>query len=270
MALSDFRKRRGEMKNHVDKIAEMRNDYMSNLDKTLARRLTWAGLNGKNPKHTTTIARFNAETGAFSTSFAGVEDSASFFKKAVEVSNAYVEWVKSKDKGYSELEYSDMRNFFVGAIGELFFESIMENIKCIFAPDRGKDYRRYDFHQVSPERERKDFGVDFYALVNDIPSVIQVKFWNPFNKKNTVGVDIVEKAHSQGVARDIIDNSDKGNVVICTLGSEESIFSSLKRVPEYRDKVVVIGRNALMATVDNRLQLTFWERFFNFLAGLGK
>ena len=258
------------MQKHVDKIVKMRGDYLSNKDKSLTRRLTWAGLGGKNPKHTTTIARFNSETNAFSTAFIGVEDSASFFKKAAEMSNVYVDWVKSKNKGYSELEYGDMRNFFVGALGELFFEFIMENVKCVFAPDRGKDYRRYDFNLVSPEKERKDFGVDFYALVNDTPSVIQVKFWNPFNKKNIVGIDIIEKAHAQGVARDIIDNSEKGNVIICTLGSEESIFSSLKRVPEYRDKVVVVGRNALAATVDNRLALTFWSKFFNFLASFGK
>ena len=250
----------------MEKILENYEAYKTSATENWENRLTWMGLNGKEPKHTTSIYRFNKETNAFA-NMKVVDTAANFFNEVDKLANAYVEWVKGKNKGYSKKEYEDMRDFFVGAIGEIFFYRLFEEVKCIMAPDATGTYARYDFNFVSPTlKSDKDAGVDFTAAINDVPSVVQTKFWNPFARKS-MELDIIQKAYAEGVSKQLIDKDEKKNVFICWLGSEESIYRKTKEYKQYRENVVAIGYGALDVSINNRNKI-FWTNLYDFLKNI--
>lgn len=250
----------------MEKILENYNSYKSSSAENWESRLTWMGLNGREPKHTTTILKFNKETGALG-KMEHVMTANDFFKESEKVANEYVEWVKSKNKGYSNKEYEDMRNFFVGAMGEIFFYRLFEDVKCIMAPDASGVYQRYDFNFVSPTlKSDKDAGVDFTASVNDTASVLQSKFWNPFAHKG-MELDVIQKAYAEGVSKDLINKDEKSNVFICYLGNEDAVFRRTKEYKQYRENVVPIGFKALDVSINNRNKY-FWGNLYDFLANL--
>lgn len=118
----------------------------------------------------------------------------------------------------------------------------------------------YDFSHVSPTLSNdKDGGVDFTAYVNDKPSVIQVKFWNQFSKK-CVGLSTIQKAYAEGISKDFINKLDKENVFICYLGCEKSVYDIVKTYKQYKNNLVVIGKESLDVSINKRNRL-FWERF---------
>lgn len=250
----------------MQKILENYQTYKNTEAENWESRLTWMGLNGREPKHTTTILRFNKETGALGT-MKRVNTAHEFYKEADRLAGQYVEWVKPKNKMYSKKEYEDMHNFFVGAMGEIFFYRLFEDVKCIMAPDATGTYVRYDFNYVSPTlKEDKDAGVDFTASVNDVASVLQSKFWNPFAKKG-MDLDVIQKAYAEGVSKDLINKDEKANVFICYLGNEDSVFRWTKEYKQYRNNVVPIGFKALDVSINNRNQI-FWNNLYDFLKNL--
>lgn len=250
----------------MQKILENYQTYKDTAAENWESRLTWMGLGGKEPKHTTTILRFNKETEAFA-NMKRVNSAHDFYKEADKLADAYVNWVKSKNKMYTKKEYEDMHNFFVGAMGEIFFYRLFEDVKCIMAPDATGTYVRYDFNYVSPTlKEDKDAGVDFTADVNDTASVIQTKFWNPFARKS-MELDIIQKAYAEGVSKQLIDKDEKKNVFICWLGSEESVYRKTKEYKQYRENVVAIGYGALDVSINNRNKI-FWSNLYDFLKNI--
>ena len=247
-------------------IVENYESYLKMKDKLFTRRFTWGGLTGKYPKYTTNIIKFNAETNAFS-NMNKCYTSAELFSETDKLAKKYVEWVKTKGKSYSKAEYDDMHRFFVGAIGEDFFGYMLSELKCVIAPDASGILKRYDFNHVSPTLDDSiDLGVDLYANVNDVPSVIQVKFHNPFAKSSEPWTTIVQKAYAEGISKRIIGLDEKENVFICFLGDENTIYSNLKKAREYQKNVVAIGRTSLENTVNNRLKESFWDKFYDHLS----
>ena len=249
-------------------IVENYNSYLKVKDKVFTQRFTWGGLSGKYPKYTTNIIKFNVETNAFSTMkkcYTTVE----LFTETDKLAKKYVEWVKSKGKAYSKEECDDMRNFFIGAIGEDFFGYVLSEVKCVIAPNASGVLKRYDFTNVSPNLDDSiDLGVDLYANVNDIPSVIQVKFHNPFAKSVEPWTTIVQKAYAEGTSMKIIDGDVPENIFVCFLGNENTTYSNLKKARNYQKNVVAIGRNALGNTIDNRLKESFWDKFYEHLCSI--
>lgn len=247
-------------------ILENYETYKESAAENWVSRLTWMGLNGKEPKHTTTIIRFNKETNAFNT-IKKVMKASDFFNEIDKLADKYVDWVKSKGKQYTKKEYDDMHNFFVGAIGEIFFYRLFEDVKCIMSPDCEGTFVRYDFNYVSPTlKNDKDAGVDFTAVVNDVDSVIQTKFWNPFGRK-AMELDVIQKIYAEGVSKGIINKDEKANVFICWLGNEDSVFRCTKEYKQYKENVVPIGFRALDVSINNRNKL-FWEKLYKFLEEL--
>ena len=101
----------------MEKILENYEAYKSSSAENWENRLTWMGLSGREPKYTTSIHKFNKETNAFA-NMKSVDTASDFFKEVDKLANAYVEWVKGKNKGYTKKEYEDMRDFFVGAVDQ--------------------------------------------------------------------------------------------------------------------------------------------------------
>lgn len=250
----------------MEKILENYETYKSSSAENWENRLTWMGLSGREPKYTTSIHKFNKETNAFA-NMKVVDTASNFFNEVSKLADVYVEWVKSKNKGYTKKEYEDMRDFFVGAVGEIFFYRLFTDVKCIMAPDATGTYMRYDFNFVSPTlKTDKDAGVDFTAAVNDTASVIQTKFWNPFARKS-MELDIIQKAYAEGVSKQLIDKDEKKNVFICWLGSEESVYRKTKEYKQYRENVVAIGYGALDVSINNRNKI-FWSNLYDFLKNI--
>ena len=250
----------------MEKILENYEKYTKSANDNWESRLTWMGLYGKDPKHTTSIIRFNKETGKMG-DFKQVMSVQEFFKEADRLATEYVEWVKSKDKGYGKKEYEDMHKFFIGAVGEIFFYKLFSEVKCIMSPDASGTYVRYDFNFISPTlKTDKDAGVDFTAVVNDTPSVIQTKFWNPFGKKG-IDIDIIQKAYAEGVSKDLINKDEKANIFICWLGNEDSVFRCTKEYKQYKDNAIPIGFKALDVSINGRNKV-FWNSLYDFLRSL--
>ena len=74
-------------------------------------RFIWRGLNGKDPKYTTTINRFFDETKILE-SVEIVNTANGFFDFSTKMADEYVKWVGTKGTNYKKSEYDDMRNFF--------------------------------------------------------------------------------------------------------------------------------------------------------------
>lgn len=250
----------------MEQIVENYNKYKSDIESNWKKRLTWMGINGKNPKHTISIIRFNAETNAFS-SMKEVNTANDFYKESDRLADVYVDWVNSKETFYSKKEYEDMHNFFVGAMGEIFFCTLFDDVKCIIAPDVNDEYHRFDIRYATPTlKDDKDAGVDMTCIVNDIPSVVQVKFWNPFAKK-CIGIDIIQKAYAEGTSKNIINKDEKDNVFICFLGNEDSVYRCTNEYKQYSMNVVAFGAKAMDATINNRNKI-FWNNFKKILENI--
>ena len=250
----------------MEKIIEKYNTFIENKVETWKARFTWRGLSGKDPKYTTGLDKFFSETGILS-EMKTPKNSAELFAFADSLATSYVEWVKSKGTKYSNKEYEDMRDFCKGAIGEFFFVELLNEVKCLMVPsaDDGREFVRYDFNYVSPSlKGEKDFGVDLTGVANDVPSVFQVKLWNPFGKEK-VPIELYQKAICEGVLNGCIDNNQSNNVFLCWLGTEKKAYLPISSAKNYKDKIVAVGFTTLEASINNRNAI-FWDGFMKHLS----
>lgn len=249
----------------MERVFEKFNQYIVEPDSHWRKRLTWMGLDGISPKHSTSILKFNEETNIFSYMSPMIEKTIDFFKEVDKLADEYVNWVKSKNKGYTNTEYGDMHKFFVGAIGEVFDYFVFEN-KTMKVLDEHNVVKNYCFENLSPTLINEfDFGVDFTGYANGVPSVFQVKFWNPFSKKSKITIDVIQKLYSEGIVNNFVDNKVPNNMFICCLQDEKTIYDMLKKT-NYIKNVVVIGMNAFKLTVDD--DMDFWDLFRDRLSNL--
>lgn len=247
----------------MEKVIEKYNTFVESKIETWKARFTWRGLSGKDPKYTTSLDKFFAETGVLS-AIKHPKNSAELFTFADSLASFYVDWVKGKDIKYSNKEYEDMKDFCKGAIGEFFFVELLNEVRCVITLSDGQAIR-YDFHYVSPSlKGEKDFGVDLTGVANDVPVVFQVKLWNPFGKER-VPVELFQKAAFEGIYNGIINKDDDSNIFLCWLGIENKAYMSAKSNPALKNKVVVIGYDALNGTINNRNQI-FWDGFVKSLS----
>jgi len=246
-------------------IIKKYNDYKNDEMNVWLHRFTWGGLDGLSPKVTTNIFRFFNETNVLhNVEHCNTTDE--LWTSVSNLANDYVKWVCTKTNGYSQKEQDNMRDFFVGAIGEYFFVHLFEFAKSLDIPVDDV-YTRFDFNYVSPTLPNEDdYGIDVTGIVNDVPCVLQVKFWNPYGTKN-VDMEIFQKAFADGVMNDIISKDHKHNVILCWLGVEEKGLANILRNKPYKDKVLAIGLKTLSVAVNNRYQI-FWDKFYEKLANL--
>lgn len=242
----------------MEKIINKYNEFLANESTTWKCRFTWLGVDGKTPKHTTNIARFINETNAIE-DLRGVYNVTDLYKKVDELANKYVSWVQSKGNNYNKKICTDIRNFFVGALGEFFFVELLNEVRCLYTPiPSSNEFKRFDFHYISPMlKNDRDFGLDLVGVANDKPIVIQVKFWNPFGKEK-LPMEIFQKADSEGCRNEYINPQDNDNIFLCWLGSEERGFNVIKENKVFKNKIVVIGRTTLDFSINNTNKI-FWE-----------
>lgn len=254
------------MENTVKKY----NEYKENKKETWKKRFTWQGLNGREPKHTTSILRFNDETNAFEKIGNDVCTSNKFFEEVSKIADEYVGWVNTKEHEYNERELEDMRNFFVGAIGEWFYYKFVTCIRNVLTLNENGESYLYYFSHVSPTLvSGRDAGVDFTSFANDVSCAMQVKFWNPFDTKRKVDAfTMCQKAYADGVIHGFVDASENNTVFVCWLGDESAIYNKLGNDKAWKNKVVVLGKKCLDMNINNKCKNTFWKKLKNGLCGL--
>lgn len=253
----------------MENIIKHYEKYITSINEVWKNRFTWKGLSGRDPKHTTSIVKFNEATKSFE-NIEPVYTVSELFTLIDNLSNDYITWVKTKGKTYSSSEYADMKRFFVGAIGEYFVTKLLNDVKCLMVyRDSRKTYERFDFSYVSPTISGKenDYGVDIYCVSNDVPSVMQVKFWNPYTREKLTP-DIYNKLYTEGEGNEYIHHEDENNIFLFWLGSENTARTNVVGNNKNRDKhFVVIGRQSLMASIDDRNRI-FWDNFYKSLKKL--
>lgn len=247
-------------------IIDRYNTYQLNKKAIWRNRFTWKGLYGDMPKNSISIVNFLK---------CGFLDNIDFdpnslsFKKCIDrYAEKYIKWVKSKDDSYSDEEYRNMQNFFIGAFGEYFFMYMLQNVKCINAINlnTGK-ITRYDFSYVALRLiSDLDYGVDLTGVLSrgdkSTNCVIQIKFWNP----NIEGVEITnmvaQKAHSDAICNNFINNDENENIVICWLGNTNQVSKYLKANTMLYKHIVFIDSKALDYSINNKNNI-FWENLKN-------
>lgn len=254
----------------MENIVKKYSEYTENVAETWKKRLTWQGLNGREPKHTTSIIKFNEETNAFA-SLAGINTANKFFEAVEKLAGDYTQWVSTKEHPYSEKEYNDMRNFFVGALGEMFFYHVFMDVKNLLVQtDNTNTHDIVYFSHVSPTLAKdKDYGVDFTAVANGVGCVMQVKFWNPFDTKTKMdAVTVAQKAFAEGVAHDLIEPKQNNTVVLCCLFDETTVYGKFASDSEWKRRVVVVGKDCLEKNINGETKKVFWDNFVGYLANL--
>lgn len=239
--------------------------YSASINDVWKNRFTWKGMTGKDPKHTTSIRKWEEATKAFE-KIERVYTVSELWTLVDKLSNDYVSWVKSIKKDYSAKEYNDMKYFFIGAVGEYFVVKLLSDVKCLMVCMDGRQFERFDFNYVSPTLSGKesDCGVDIYCTANDVPSVMQVKFWSPYKKVNPEPV-VYQKLFCEGVEHDYISHTEEKNIFFFWLGGENTAKMTIVGNERTREKhLIVIGRQSLAASIDKRNKI-FWDNFYDSL-----
>lgn len=228
-------------------------------------RFTWKR-NGKDPQYRTSIVQYVKESPDFENVIKeGVPtDSAKFFEVISVLAEKYVSWACNKD-GYKKTEEKEIRDFFVGAMGEYFFYFLMTDVKCVECCNENNEYNRYDFRYTYPYLVQ-DFGIDLVSAVSsknqgDQSCAIQVKFWNPFNKE-TPDMSVFQKLGYEAYRKDYADPKKDKNLFFCWLGEESKIYKLLEDNKDLQKSVVVIGHQSLQKTVNNNNNF-FWKGLFD-------
>ena len=233
-------------------------------------RFTWRGLYGDKGYHAINIFKFFKETDC-QEALRDIKNVNTFYKKVSDLAEKYSKWCFGKEY-HAEEELSDIRDFFVGAIGEFFFVYLLNNVSVISVI--GNEGKKYDFNFVSPLlKGEKDWGVDMTGVVSDTDGdrncVMQVKFWNPYLPKK-IQLDTVQKAFAEGILNNFIYSNEYHNVVICWLGDEEKSVSRFLKENELLSKhVILIGKKTLNETINERNGI-FWKSIVDNLKEFSK
>lgn len=250
-------------------MQERYKQYVTNSYDTWLDRFTWNGLYNDMPQNAISIVNFEKQTHSFQNM--PVMDSAnSFYKVVSKMAQKYVDWCKTKDT-YNEEECGDLRNFFMGCVGEYFFMVLLQDVKCLLIKNNAGNLERFDFDNVCPRLVGEDdYGVDLTGMVsrkNDYYNcAIQVKFWNPyidtmFTNKIAAGV------HSDAICNGFIDNEQNKNLVVCWLGDTRRVSKYLKANQKLYKHIVFIDKDALDKSINHTMP-QFWMNLHTKLANI--
>lgn len=246
--------------------SERYNNFKKNPIIHWENRFIWNGFYGNESWTNLSIIRFAQDTARFKDLF--FENTLNFYKEIKSISNDYVNWcstqIKEKDK---EPILNELRQFFIGAIGEFFFTKLFEHKNSLVVREKKI---KYDFYDICPRLiADSDFGVDLTGVVSHngktYDCVFQVKFWSPFIDSYQITNKIIQPVHSDAIENEMIDNKDDDNIFICWLGNKEHISKYIAKNKVSRH-VVFIDRDVLKSNIDNDSK--FWEKMCEELSNL--
>lgn len=240
-------------------------DYISQEKETWRDKFTWKGLYGDTPKYSITIVEFANETGAFD-NIVRYKNAKAFRKSMEGVAEEYTRWVLSKGI-YSQDELSDIRDFFMGAMGEYFFMGMLAKVKCFLVKNETNGrIVRYDLDYVAPRLiGEMDFGVDLTGRISkgkkSYNCAIQVKFWNP-STNCKITEKIASSAFTDGVINNFIKPKEESNIVICWLGDTSKVSRYLRQNEALYKHIVFIDNDVIDRSV-NGAMCDFWDWMYD-------
>lgn len=224
----------------------------------------WRGLDGECFIMKVSILRFFKECNPFTGM--NVKNTNEFYRKMTAVADQYVTWTKNELKECeNDVLDRELKNFFIGYIGEQFFLSLLQQEKRLYIK---AEKQIFTFDYVAPRIiDESDFGVDLTGQVTANDGIvkdcaIQVKFWNPFAKRNDAMMSnkLLQGVFADAVCNDIIDAKQDKNIFVCWLGDDSKVSKWARRNEPLYKHIVFIDRNVLKDNIDNKLP-NFWNNF---------
>lgn len=246
------------------KLMENRfNQYLNDYKNCWLDRFTWKGIFGDTPKHSISIVNFAKQT-TFLDNIPIVSNVINFHKKINNLSDQYIKWVISIDNSYTQEELEDIKNFFLGAIGEYFFVFLLtENKRILIKTATNSKLQNYDFNYIAPRLKGEyDVGVDLTGVISYGQELhncaLQVKFWNPFID-TPITNKIIQGIHSDAICNNFIDNNENNNIIVCWLGNTQNVSKYLIANKLLYKHIIFIDNNALDNSINYQNKL-FWMK----------
>jgi hypothetical protein len=238
-----------------------------NFDNNWKARFVWHGMDGNEYWGSISVTDFIAEMTDNSIAlelFSPARDFEDLFDKTEKGATMYVQWC-AKYETLNALQQDSLRNFFMGAIGELFFTFFFAERKRIYVESQS---RIFDFHDIVPRPvTASDYGVDMTGKVtvdNTVYNcVFQSKFWSHKAGMPMLPMtyEIAAKAYCDGVLSCGLDPVADRSIFICWTGSMDRVSVWLKKSPVY-PKLVFIDRDVVN---QNTSDPVFWQAFADFV-----
>lgn len=196
-----------------------------------------------------------------------IKNTEDYFKFVDKVSETFILWAKKIDNTYEESDYIDMGKDIKGFFGEWFSYRVAEDTIRILTENKD-----YVIRYMSPNLiDEDDNGIDFTAIINDEPSVIQVKWWNKWVIKNKNRKDdeylsekIFQSLGYEGQVAGYIDLTPepKENMFFFWLGPEEDVYRIINKNPRIKGRVVVFGEDTWNFSVNGKDEY-FWSNLWD-------
>ena len=250
----------------MTKVEKKYSDFKKVEKETWGEKMVWH--KGQNIFNSGSIDRFIRETKLF-TPETVVDNTDDCFAFIDRLSEKYVAWAKEIDGNFNEEDYEDMRKSFKGFFGEYFCYRIAEDTTTLLSEDE-----LYRIRCMSPNLiEEDDNGIDFTAIINDEPSVIQVKWWNRWADKDKefLSKNIFQALGYEGAAAGYINITEhpKKNMYFIWLDNEEDAYSVINRNPRTKGRVVVFGKETWDFSINGRDKI-FWSGLWDKINALAE
>lgn len=245
--------------NNEERFIEYRNNY-SNI---WLDHFIWKGLTGLYPQPHISIVNFANETDVFS-NISKLHNVNDLFNTVTKLSDTYVNWCNTKDN-FTKDEKIKIKDFFIGALGEYFFTYVLDELKCMLVPNiKNGKFERYDFKYICPRLlKEQDFGIDLTGMLSYnnkyYPVALQVKFWNPMTD-TPITNEIAQKAHSDAICNNFINQNDNKNIVICWLGNTKKVSKYLILNNKLYEHIIFIDMHVLDNCINDNMP-NFWDTF---------
>lgn len=250
----------------MTKVVKKYIDFKNHENETWLDKMVWC--KGQKIFNTGSIDKFIRETNPFTyeTVVNTVDDYFNFIDK---LSNKFEKWVREKDSDFKNSDFADMKNFFKGFFGEYFCYRIAEDTTRLLSQNE-----LYCIRCMSPNNiNEDDNGIDFTAIINDKPCVIQVKWWNRWvdNSNEFLSNKTFQSLGYEGVTAGYITLTEQveKNMYFIWLDSEEKAYNVINKNPRTKGRVVVFGKETWDFSINGRDKL-FWNGLWDKINSLAQ
>jgi hypothetical protein len=241
-------------------------EFKKNENKTWLDKMIWC--KGQKIFNTGSIDKFIRETNPFTpeTVVKTVDDYFNFINK---LSDKFGDWAREKDNNFKNDDFVDMKKFFKGFFGEYFCYRIAEDTTRLLSQNE-----LYCVRCMSPNLiGEDDNGIDFTAIINDKPCVIQVKWWNRWvnNDNEFLSIKTFQSLASEGAMAGYITLTEQieKNMYFIWLDSEDKAYNIINKNPRLKGRVVVFGRETWDFSINGRDKL-FWSGLWDNINSLAQ
>lgn len=249
--------------NNMIKVKKKYIEFKKNEKEIWQNKMVWQS--GKKIFNNGNIDKFIKEIKPF-TADTIVNTVDEFFIFLDKISVQYKDWAKVQNENYKENDYIDMEHFFKGFFGEYFCYRIAEDTTRLFSQNE-----LYCIRCMAPNLiEEDDNGIDFTAIINDEPSVIQVKWWNKWGDNYLTNAVFQKLGYEGAVAGyTTLTEIPKKNMYFIWLDKEQNAYNIINKNPRTKGRVVVWGKETWDFSINGRDKM-FWENLWEKINALAE